>query len=153
MSEGIPIVIAEDEPLASMALRAQVEALGYHVAGVARTGQQAADLLRTLPVRLGVFDMKMPTMTGLDAALQAFPDALTPVLLLTGFGASDLPDPIPRPPIFGLVTKPVGLAELRTGMQRALDRFDEWARSENRADDVRAAFEARRPPAGSDRDR
>lgn len=151
MTEPPLVLIAEDEPLASMALRAQVEALGYGVAGVARTGDEAAQLARALPVGLAIFDMKMPGMTGLDAAIDLFPDTLTPVLLLTGVGASELPDPIPEPPIFALVTKPVGLLELRGGIDRARRRFADWTARENRSDDVLAALEMRRSrSAGSD---
>lgn len=138
-ADAAVVVIAEDEPLASMALRAQAEALGHTVAAVARNGTEAAALVRCLPVDLAIFDMKMPGLTGLEAAADAFADALTPVLLLTGFGAADLPDPLPEPPIFALVTKPIGLHELRTGIDRARGRFHEWAEVDQRHEDVREA--------------
>ena len=141
--EPVLVLIAEDEPLASMALRAQVDALGYEVAGVARTGVEAADLARVLPIGLGIFDMKMPAMTGIDAAFEAFPSSLTPVLLLTGFGAADLPDPIPEPPIFAVVTKPVGLIDLRNGILAATDRFRAWVDREGREDERRRALDER----------
>ena len=129
----LAILIAEDEPLASMALRAQVEALGHNVLAVARDGADAAALVRCLPADLAIFDMKMPAMSGLDAALDAFPDAPTPVLLLTGFGSADLPDPMPEPPIFALVTKPVGT--FLPGDQGALER--EWKRQMERLHGIR----------------
>lgn len=125
------VLIAEDEPLASMALRAQVEALGHTVA-TARNGVEAAALARCLPFDLAIFDMKMPGMTGLDAAAEVFPAAPTPVLLLTGFASSDLPDVIPEPPIFSLLTKPIGMDDLRKGMRRARERFHAWSEREGR---------------------
>lgn len=142
--DSVVVLLAEDEPLASMALQAQVEALGHTVAAVARNGREAADLARCLPVDLAVFDMKMPGLTGLDAALRIFPEAPTPVLLLTGFGAADLPDPVPRPPIFSILTKPIGLAELRTGIDDARAAFQEWvAEDEQRTRDIRDARDRR----------
>ena len=129
------VLIAEDEPLASMALRAQVEALGHTVA-TARNGIEAAALARCLPFDLGIFDMKMPGMSGLQAAAEVFADAPTPVLLLTGFAASDLPDPVPEPPIFSLLTKPVGMDDLRKGMRRARERFHAWSEREGMEQEV-----------------
>ena len=139
MAEPAPVLIAEDEPIASMALRAQVEALGHTVAAMARTGDEAAALMRCVPAELAIFDMKMPGLTGLDAAQTAFDDAPTPVLLLTGFSAADLPDPVPEPPIFAVVTKPIGLDDLRKGIRRAQERFQAWLDRENTHDDVRRA--------------
>lgn len=145
----LAILIAEDEPLASMALRAQVEALGHTVLAVARDGADAAALARCLPADLAIFDMKMPAMSGLDAALDAFPDAPTPVLLLTGFNTADLPDPIPLPPIFALVNKPVGLDDIRRGIRRAHDAFSRW-RDEGHHDAlVRQSREERRAIASA----
>lgn len=138
------VLIAEDDPLASMALQAQVEALGHAVAGVARDGGEAAAMTRCLPVELAIFDMKMPRRTGLDVAVEMFPDAPIPVLLLTGFGAADLPDPVPEPPIFALLTKPIGLAELGHGIDRALARFRQWMVTEDHERRVRDSRDERR---------
>lgn len=138
------VLVAEDDPLASMALQAQVEALGFAVAGVARDGREAEAMTRCLPVQLGIFDMKMPGRTGLEVATAIFPDAPTPVLLLTGFGAADLPDPVPEPPIFGLLTKPIGLAELGQGIERTLARFRDWAADHDRARSVHDSLDERR---------
>lgn len=136
MSESpAQVLIAEDEPLASMALRAQVEALG-HTVTTARNGIEAAALARCLPFELGIFDMKMPGMTGLEAATDVFADAPTPVLLLTGFATSDLPDPVPEPPIFSLLTKPIGMDDLRKGMRRARERFQAWSRREGKEEEI-----------------
>lgn len=150
MSAGpLAILIAEDEPLASMALRAQVEALGHTVLAVARDGADAATLTRCLPIDLAIFDMKMPGMSGLDAALDAFPCAPTPVLLLTGFRYAELPDPIPEPPIFALVTKPVGLDDIRKGISRATDAFRAWRQDADNDARFRRSREDRRAIAGA----
>lgn len=142
--EAAVILIAEDDPLASMALQAQVEALGHTVAGVARDGGEAAAMTRCLPADLAIFDMKMPRRTGIDVAVEIFPAAPTPVLLLTGFGAADLPDPVPEPPIFALLTKPIGLTELRQGIDRALARFQQWLVTEDTEQRVRDSRDERR---------
>lgn len=120
------VLIAEDEPIASMALRAQLEALEFRVIGPARDGDEAVALGACYPVDVALFDVRMPGRSGLQAALDLFKIAPTPVVLLTGVGAADLPDPIPEPPIFQVLTKPVGLAELRAGLDSARARFQRW---------------------------
>ena len=123
------VLLAEDEPLASMALRAQLEALDYRVIGPARNGDEAVALGACHPVDLGLFDLRMPGRSGIQAAVDLFDLAPTPIVLLTGVGSYDLPDPLPRPPIFEVLSKPVGLEELGRGLHTALTRFEGWTRN------------------------
>lgn len=130
------VLVAEDEPLASMALRAQLEALDLEVLGPARDGDEAVALGACFPVDAALFDFRMPRRSGLEAARELFDLAPTPVVLLTGVGSYDLPDPLPRPPIFEIVGKPAGLGDLRQAIDVALDRFHHWIAETGSADDV-----------------
>lgn len=123
------VLLAEDEPLASMALRAQLEALDFRVLGPARDGNEAVALGACFPIDLGLFDVRMPLRSGIQAALDLFEIAPTPVVLLTGVGAADLPDPLPRPPIFQVLSKPIDLKQLGGGLDTALARFQDWSRN------------------------
>ncbi len=120
------ILVAEDEPITSMALREQLEALDFRVLGPARDGDDAFALGVCFPVDLGLFDLRMPRRSGLDAARDLFDLAPTPVVLLTGFDAADLPDDLSAPPIFGRAAKPIGMAELRSAIDAAFVRFRDW---------------------------
>jgi DNA-binding NarL/FixJ family response regulator len=135
------VLVAEDEPLASMAIRAQLEALDYRVLGPARDGDEAVALGACHPVDVALLDMRMPGRTGLQAALDLFDLAPTPVVLLTGVGASDLPDPLPRPPVFAVLTKPVDLDDIRAALDSALDGFRRWTQETDRHDDGASADE------------
>lgn len=129
MTDRPLVLLAEDEPLASMALRAQLEALDFRILGPARDGEEAVALGACFPVDIGLFDVRMPRRSGVQAALDLFELAPTPIVLLTGVGAADLPDPLPRPPIFEVLSKPVGLSELGDGLETALSRFQGWMRN------------------------
>lgn len=133
------VLVAEDEPLASMAMRAQLDALGLEVLGPARNGEEAVALGSCFPVDSALFDFRMPRRSGLEAAHELFQLAPTPVILLTGVGEYDLPDPIPRPPIFALLRKPAGLDDLRGAMAAARSRFEDWVVRTDSADLVAAA--------------
>jgi DNA-binding response OmpR family regulator len=144
-SDGSPpplLLLAEDEPLAAMALRAQVEALGFRVLDVARDGEEAIALAACFPVDLALLDYRMPRCSGFDAAIRLFELAPTPVALLTGLGSADLPDPVPEPPIFQVIPKPAGLSELSDGLDAARERFATWAGSDA-APDIEASARER----------
>lgn len=132
--DGRLILVAEDEPLASMALRAQLEALEYNVLGPARDGDEAVALGACYPVDTALFDVRMPRRSGLQAAIDLFEIAPTPVVLLSGVGAADLPDPLPRPPIFALITKPASLDDLAAALDIARSRFERWLEHDTDAD-------------------
>jgi CheY-like chemotaxis protein len=138
------VLVAEDEPLASMALRAQLEALEYRVLGPARNGGHALALGSCFPVDMAVLDYRMPGLTGLEAAQALFRNAPTPVVLLTGFDIASLPERAPTPPIFATLTKPVDLTELRAALQQATAAFARWADAEpHRHDLLRTARDQR----------
>lgn len=120
------VLVAEDEPLASMALRAQLEALEYQVLGPARNGDEAVALGACYPVDVALFDVRMPRRSGLQAAIDLFELAPTPIVLLSGVGAADLPDPLPRPPIFARITKPASLDDIAAALDLARARFERW---------------------------
>jgi two-component system, response regulator PdtaR len=130
------ILVAEDEPLASMALRAQLEVLDYEVLGPARDGDEAVALGTCFPIDIALLDFQMPRRNGLDAARALFDVAPVPVILLSGFDAAHLPDRIPRPPIFASVTKPADLNDLRKALDTAIEGFDHWLNAEPRRQQV-----------------
>ncbi|NIP81050.1 MAG: response regulator [Gemmatimonadetes bacterium] len=152
------ILVAEDEPLASMAIRAQLDALELRVLGPARNGDEAVALGACFPVDVALLDVRMPRRSGIEAAHALFELAPTPIVLLTGVGHYDLPDPMPRPPIFDVLAKPAGLTDLQDALAAALDRFRRWAddagvtraveRSRNDRQTIARAVRAR---AGEDR--
>ncbi len=122
------VLVAEDDPITSMALREQLVALDYRVLGPARDGNHAFALGACFPVDVALFDLRMPGRSGLDAARDLFDRAPTPVVLLTGYDPADLPDDIASPPIFARVTKPLGMTELGAAIALALHQFDQWRR-------------------------
>jgi AmiR/NasT family two-component response regulator len=126
-----------------MALRAQLEALDLRVLGPARNGDQAVALGLCYPADVALFDVRMPVRSGIDAAHALFDDAPTPVVLLTGFAVAELPDPVPMPPIFGVLSKPIELAVLQAGLDTAQLRFRRWAERNQRRAEVERAQERR----------
>ena len=64
------LLIADDEPLVCVGLRSMLkwEDLGIEIAGTARNGQQAAEMIEELRPEIVITDIKMPLKTGLELA-------------------------------------------------------------------------------------
>ena len=66
----IRVVIAEDEAIIRLDLKETLEEEGYEVVGETGRGDTALQLVRDLHPDLAILDIKMPGMTGLEAAAQ-----------------------------------------------------------------------------------
>lgn len=62
------VLIAEDEPLMRMHLKEVLEELGHTVAGTAKDGQEALDLIVQEKPDIVILDIKMPGPDGLEVA-------------------------------------------------------------------------------------
>jgi len=81
------VFIVEDDQLLATALSAQVEMLGYRVAGTAHTGEDAVrGVLQSKP-EVVIMDMRLAGwMTGLDAAKSIRRDLEVPIIFYTAHG-------------------------------------------------------------------
>ena len=70
----IKLLIADDEPLVCVGLRSMLrwEDYGVEIAGTARNGQQALELIESLRPELVITDIKMPLKTGLELAEECY---------------------------------------------------------------------------------
>ncbi|MBI4545019.1 MAG: response regulator [Gemmatimonadetes bacterium] len=126
MATQLRILVAEDEPLNALALQAQLEALGHEVVGPARNGREAIELARTHSLELAILDIRMPEVSGLEAAREIFRITPIPILLLTGYSDPDFIAQATRSPVFHYLVKPVSLADLAPAISVARNRFQEW---------------------------
>ncbi len=127
MATSLRILVAEDEPLSAMALQAQLEALGHTVIGPAHNGRDAVELARANPVDLAILDVRMPVLSGLDAAQElATLRDVVPVILLSGYSDPEMIEEATRAPVFHYLVKPVSMADLGPAIAVAMHRFQEW---------------------------
>ena len=85
------VFIVEDDQLLATALSTQVEMLGYRIAGMANTGEDAVrGVLQSKP-QVVIMDMRLGGyMTGLDAARSIRRDLEVPILFYTAHGGDSL---------------------------------------------------------------
>lgn len=143
MAMSLKILIAEDEALNALALRSQVEALGHTIVGPARNGCEAVDLARMTPVDLAILDIRMPEMSGVEAAEEIVRLRPIPIILLTGFSEPEYVDQAVNAPVFHFLVKPVSLEDLAPAIGVARSRFQEWRQFHDDAERLRRKLEDR----------
>ncbi len=115
------VLIVEDDNALRSVLEREVRAFGHATVGHA-TGEDALAFVRDNKVDLGLFDLKLPGMSGLELleAIQEIVPGL-PVVFLTGHGT--VPDAVRamRAGAHDFLVKPAPLDELEMTLQRALE--------------------------------
>jgi response regulator NasT len=138
------VLIADDEILHVMSLKAQLKLLGHEVVGEAATGDEAVDLAHKLKPDLAILDIKMPNSDGIEAARRITTDCPIPIVLLTAYSEQDLAQRAADAGIFAYLMKPVSEADLLPAILMATARFSEFQIMQRGINDLREALETRK---------
>jgi len=141
---SLRIIIADDEAVIRMGLRAMLEERGYAVVGEAAEGRRAVDLVEKLRPDLVFLDIKMPGLDGLAAAEQLIAAHRVPVIILTAYGDRALIDRAREAGVMGYLMKPLREADLEPAIQVALARYRDLQALAEEVTDLQDALEARK---------
>ncbi|OIN92367.1 MAG: hypothetical protein AUJ20_07965 [Comamonadaceae bacterium CG1_02_60_18] len=115
-----PILIVEDETIVARDLQGQLELLGYTVAGLAHTGEQAIVLAAQLQPELVLMDIQLGTgIDGIAAALAIRTQRDVPVVFLSAFAADEVLQRAQLAEPYGYILKPFSERELQTVLKMA----------------------------------
>jgi response regulator NasT len=120
------ILIADDEPIIRMGLKAMLEEMGHSVTAVAN-GREALDHHRRRPPDLAILDIDMPFTNGLQAAAAMSKNRPIPIIILTAYGQDQLIQKASDLPIHGYLIKPVTPQALAAAIAIAVKRFADAA--------------------------
>lgn len=140
----IRAVIADDESIIRMDLKALLEEMGHVVVGEAADGQKALELTRTLRPDVVIMDIKMPVMDGLDAAKVIFDEKIAPVVLLTAYSQKDLIERAKGAGVFGYLVKPFQESDLLPAIEIAISRYLEMQDLESEVSNLAEKLETRK---------
>jgi two-component system, response regulator PdtaR len=118
------ILIAEDESIIRLGLKAMLQEMGHEVV-LAANGREALEQARRCRPDLAILDIKMPLTNGLQAAETLSRTQPLPILLLTAFSEQDLIERAAELPIHGYLIKPIQAGELAAAIAVATKRFAE----------------------------
>ncbi|MEE2682940.1 MAG: response regulator [Actinomycetota bacterium] len=142
--EPVRIVIAEDEAIIRLDLRESLEAEGYNVVGETGRGDEVVDLVRSLAPDVAILDIKMPGLTGIEAAKVINEEKLAAVLLLTAFSQRDLIQEASQAGALAYLVKPFQRSELVPSIELAIGRFKEITALKNEKEVLEANLETRK---------
>ena len=144
MAESLRFLIADDEALHNLALTSQLEALGHEIVATAANGQEAVDLARDKRPDMAVLDIRMPVMTGPEAAQKIHSDRPIPIIILSAYSDTRTVEQATRSPVFHYLVKPVDPDDLAPAISVAKARFDEWMRARQEKATLEGKLEERK---------
>ena len=100
------ILVAEDETIIRLDLRALLEHAGFEVCAEARDGEEAVALARSERPDLALLDVKMPKLDGIEAARRILEERPIPIVMLTAYGQDEIVQRAAEAGVFGYLVKP-----------------------------------------------
>ncbi|MDD1709038.1 MAG: response regulator [Methanoregulaceae archaeon] len=135
------ILVVDDEAIIAMQLEERLNAMGYNVAGIASSGEDAIEKARQLNPDLVLMDIVMPgRLNGIDAAKAIAGEMDIPVVFVTSFADDATVAKAKLVGPYGFIVKPFNELEIKAGIEVALFRKS-------------AEQELRKATAGSDEKR
>ena len=132
------ILVAEDETIIRLDLRALLERAGFEVCAEAKDGEEAVELARSEEPDLAVLDVKMPKLDGIEAARPI------PIVMLTAYGQEELVARAVEAGVFGYLVKPFREQDLLPAIAAARARHDELQALRAEAESLADALAARK---------
>ena len=142
--DSLRILIADDESIRLLSLRAQLAALGHRVVAEASTGEEAVALAFSTQPDLAILDIKMPLVDGIEAAERITQARPIPIILLTAYSEAQLVERAAQANISAYLMKPVSEEDLLPALTLALTRFKQFQALRQEVVDLREALEARK---------
>ena len=138
------ILIAEDETIIRLDLRALLEKAGLDVCAEARDGEEAVELARTERPDLAIMDVRMPRLDGIEAARRILDERPIPIVMLTAYGQDELVSRAIEAGVFGYLVKPFRETDLLPAIATARARHEELQTLREDAESLSEALAARK---------
>jgi AmiR/NasT family two-component response regulator len=140
----VRVLIAEDETIIRLDLKALLERAGFEVCAEARDGEEAVALARSERPDVAVLDVKMPRLDGIDAAHRILDENPIPIVMLTAYGQEELVQRAAEAGVFGYLVKPFREQDLLPAIRTARARHDELTALREEAESLAEALAARK---------
>ncbi|MCX6692442.1 MAG: response regulator [Methanoregula sp.] len=117
------ILVVDDEAIITMQLEERLTAMGYTVAGMAASGEDAIDKARSLRPDLVLMDIVMPgKMNGIEAAQIITKELDIPVVFVTSYADDTIIEKAKSVRPYGYIVKPFNELEIKAAIEVALFR-------------------------------
>ncbi len=117
------ILVVDDEAIITLQLVEVLTEMGYSVAGMAASGEEALDKARCFQPDLVLMDIVMPgTMNGIEAAEIITKELDIPVVFLTAYADDTIIERAKSARPYGYIVKPFNQLEIKAAIEVALFR-------------------------------
>jgi len=120
---GLRIAVADDEPMVRRYFQEILPDLGHEVAAVAANGRELVEQCRQSKPDLVITDIKMPVLSGIEAAIEISKERPIPIILVSAYHDPDLIGRAEMSRIMAYLIKPIERADLETAIAIARSRF------------------------------
>jgi two-component system, response regulator PdtaR len=138
------VLIAEDETIIRLDLRALLERAGFGVCAEARDGEEAVELARSEQPDVALLDVKMPRLDGIEAARRILDERPIPIVMVTAYGEQELVARAVEAGVFGYLVKPFRESDLLPAIATARARHEELKELREEAESLAEALAARK---------
>ena len=139
------VLIAEDDPVVALGLTERVRSLGHDPIGPVGDGEQAVAKAKASLPDLYLFDIEMPNLDGLAAAVQLAGEGFRrPVVIVTGVDDPSLVERSIASGVSAYLTKPIDTRELEAAIKLAAARHAEFEALEAEVSKAQQALEDRK---------
>jgi response regulator NasT len=121
----VKILIAEDETLIRLDLRAILERHGFTVCAEARDGLEAVELARSAQPDAALLDLRMPNLDGIEAARRIYAERPIPIVMLTAFDDRAIVEKAIAAGVFAYLVKPFRESDIAPALHAAAARHAE----------------------------
>lgn len=121
ISKGARLLVADDDSLVLATLTSGLTNLGYFVTGV-ESGEEVVQLCESEEYDLALLDMRMPGLSGLEAAQTMRESCNTPVVFLSAFDDEEYVQKAIDAGALGYLVKPVDVHQIVPTIEAALER-------------------------------
>ncbi len=141
---ALRVAVADDEADTRQFLSEVLAQLGHRVVVVAETGKQLVERCRETQPELVITDIRMPDMSGTEAAAAVNREREVPVILLTAYTATDFLQHAGQGHVMACLTKPIKPADLVSAITLTTLRFEQFRQLTKEAASLRQALEDRK---------
>jgi response regulator NasT len=139
------VLVAEDDPIIALGLAERLRTLGHEPIGPVNDGEQAVAMAKESLPDLYLFDIEMPNLDGLAAAVRLADAGLRrPVVVITGVDDPSLVERSIASGVSAYLTKPIDARELEAAITLAQLRQAEFEALEAEVDRAQQALEDRK---------
>lgn len=137
------VMIADDEAVIRMGLKAMLTTLRYHVVGTAANGKSALEQAKSLKPDLLLLDIKMPGLDGLSVAETLAAEMPLPIIMLTAYTERVLIERAANAAVMGYLVKPIDESKLGPAIEMAMTNFDKMRVTAREIYSLRGRLESR----------